>query len=380
MTLALEYRPRRFSELAGQTPSAAVLYQMAHRRTVPSALLFTGVRGCGKTSAARILGAALNCAEPPGPARTWPCGTCPSCKAVINGTSLDVTEIDAASNGSVDQIRDVREQSLYSTAGQYRLFILDEAHSMSVPAFNAILKVLEEPPPQVIWALLTTEPGRILPTVASRCVTFTFSRIPVAVILGRLQLVCSEKGLQAEPDLLAAIAERADGAMRDAMMLLEQVTSVGISDLARWQALLGELDFAPGLFIAAARGDLPGMFARLDEAVSSSGDYGWIAGQLVSCMRDVLVLCSGGSLQRQGKALEERALLARSLSPARAVAAMRVLWDLQTRVRKQELPSGLEAALALVSDALSPAQDYLPRDIAAESASIHQLRAMAGDS
>ncbi len=379
MTLALQYRPRRFGELAGQMPSAAVLYKMAYKGTVPSALLFTGVRGTGKTSAARILGAALNCAEPPGPVAEWPCGRCPSCKAVIDGTSLDVTEIDAASNGTVDHIRAVREQALYGTAGEVRLFILDEAHSMSTAAFNAILKVLEEPPPQTKFALLTTEPGRILTTVASRCMTFTFTRIPAATIRERLEHICTDRDLHPEPDLLAAIADRADGAMRDAVMMLDQVTMVGISDLARWQSLLGQYDFAPSLLLAAADGDSAAMYERLDGIAATSGDPAWITAQLVSCMRDVIVLCAGGAIQRQGTALDERAALARALTPVTAVAAMKVLWELQTRVRRQDLAAGLEAACALVSDAMRPARDVPRASSNGHSpATIDDLRAMAG--
>jgi DNA polymerase III subunit gamma/tau len=380
VTLALEYRPQRFTELAGQSASAAVLYRMASLRTVPSALLFCGAHGCGKTSAARVLGAALNCHEPPGPAASWPCGTCPSCKAVAAGTSLDVTEIDAASNGTVESIRAVREEAYYGTAGEYRLFLLDEAHSMSNAAFNTLLKVMEEPPPQVIFVLLTTEPGRILRTVASRCMTFTFPPFRPSVIRDRLAYICADKGLQPGPGLLEAIAERAAGHMRDAVMMLEQVTSVGITDVARWRVLLGDADFAPALIAAAARGDFPGMFRQLDDAVAATGDYDRIVAQLVGCMRDVLVLSAGGTVRHQGRALEERAALAARVRPHEAVAAMRVLWDLQTRIRKQDIAAGLEASCALLSDALCPVRkEAAPVPAVNAPASIDQLRAIAGD-
>lgn len=357
MTFALDYRPRRFSDVAGQTASAAVLHQMARRRTVPNALLFAGAHGCGKTSAARILGAALNCEEPPGPASEWPCGRCASCKAVEDDTSLCVTEVDAASNGGVDNIRSIREQALYGGAGEYHLFILDEAHSMSRDAFNALLKVLEEPPPRTVFTLLTTEPGRILPTVVSRCMTFMFSRISVPVIRKRLEYVCQDKNIAAEPALLTGIAERAGGAMRDAMMLLEQAANVGITDLARWQVLVGESDFAPVLLKAAADGDYQCMFAELDKAMAVTGDYAWVISKLISCMRDILVLTSGGHIQCEGTSLETRTAVAARLTPYSAVAAMRVLWDLQTRVRAEDRAQGLQVACTLISDAMKPAAD-----------------------
>lgn len=377
MTFALEYRPRKFSELAGQFPVAAVLYQMAVRRTIPPALLFAGKHGSGKTSGARILGAALNCEVTPGPASEWPCGTCPSCKAVASGTSLDVQEIDAASNGTVETIRSMREQALYGTGGEHHIFILDEAHSMSKEAFNALLKLFEEPPPATVFILLTTESRRILPTVASRCMPFIFGRIPAGVICQRLEYICADQGLTVEPALLAAIAERADGAMRDGVMLLEQVTSVGITDLPRWQQLLGESDFAPGLLRAAADGRQEDMYAALEQAVAANGDYGWVVGQLATCMRDILVLSAGGTIQKQGAALEARRTLARRFDPPVIVGALRVLWDLQTRVRAEDRRYGILVACALISAALQAlrASQPAPATIATPN-SVEELTAL----
>lgn len=374
MTFALEYRPKTFDQLVGQTATAAVLYQLAKRKTVPPALLFTGERGCGKTSAARILGSALNCAEASGPAPEWPCGTCPSCKAVAAGTSLDVREIDAASNGTVDMIRGVRDQALYGTSGEYMLFIIDEAHGLSGAAFNALLKTLEEPLANISFLLLTTESARILPTVASRCMTFIFARIDPALIAKRLRFICEDRELSVEPSLVEALAEHADGAMRNGVMALEQVASAGITTLASWRKLLGKRDFAPALLTAAIAGDHEAVYAELDRAASVSGDYNWVSHQLAACLRDILVLTSGGSVKAVGEALEARRKVADGLPSARAVAAMRVMWDLQTRVRAQDMRPGLEVACAMLSDALRPTEQTA-RVVDERSTSIEDLRA-----
>lgn len=374
MTFALEYRPRTFDQLMGQTPVAAVLYQMARRRTVPPALLFTGERGCGKTSGARILGAALNCAEEPGPAPVWPCGTCPSCKAVANGTSLDVREIDAASNGTVDMIRGVREQALYGTSGERLLFILDEAHSLSAAASNALLKTLEEPLSNISFLLLTTEAARIMPTVASRCMQFVFTRIDKDVIAKRLAFICEDRELAMEAALVEALAEHADGAMRNGVMALEQAASAGITTLASWRRLLGKHDFAPDLITAAAAGDYQALYAQLETAVTVAGDYGWVADQLTECLRDVLVLSSGGIVKAAGDRLEARRKVADGLPPARVIEGMRVMWDLQTRVRAQDMRYGLAMACAMLSDALRPAQQAAQAP-SQQSTSIEGLRA-----
>jgi DNA polymerase-3 subunit gamma/tau len=354
LALARKYRPATFADVVGQKPVAALLYQMARRGTVPDALLLHGRKGCGKTSTARILGAALNCAEPPGPAASWPCGTCPSCKAVAAGISPDVEEVDAASNGGVENVRAIRERALYGTGGNYKLFLVDEAHAMSDSAFEALLKIIEEPPPRTIFVLLTTRPGSIPGTVSSRCSPFAFRPISVPAITGRLAYIAGAEGLDMEPELLAALAEAAGGSMRDAVMKLDQLASVGITSLAMWQELTGETDFAPALLAMAADGYHEGMFRLLDEVTGTTGDYPWITSQVAGCLRDMLVLGEGGEVAVQGRALEARADLAARLGPARVVSALRVLWDLQVKVRMEDKASALSLAMVMVSEKLCP--------------------------
>src|SRR6187397_78319 len=265
--MALKYRPRTFDDLVGQVSVQVILREMVKRDAVPSALLFDGVRGSGKTTSARILAASLNCE-----ADSRPCGVCPSCKSIFDGSSLDVQEIDAASNGLVSDIRALVEQVLYSTGGRYRVVLLDECHSMSREAMNALLKTLEEPPPSTVFVLLTTEPSKILDTIVSRCMKFTFRRISVADIVGRLEWICAQEDLAVEPALIRAIAERADGGMRDAVMTLDQVVRVQVSTADRFDELFGESDFAPALVTAMAAGDKPRAFELLDAQLITTGD------------------------------------------------------------------------------------------------------------
>lgn len=352
--LALRYRPSTFAEVTGQKHVTAPLYRMARRGTIPPALLLAGQRGCGKTSTARILGAALHCeAEGELTADSWPCGTCPSCKAVAAGHSLAVLEVDAASSGGVEAIRDLRQLAAYGG----RLILLDEAHSMSRDAFNALLKVMEEPPSGTTFVLLTTEPGRILPTVASRCMTFTFRPIPPSVITYRLEQICEAEEMSVEQPVLAAIAGRAGGAMRDAVMLLDQAISVLPPEnlnLASFLALFGDSDYAVPLVTAMAAGDYPAMYAALEQALAQAGEPSAVTGQLADCLTDLLRLRSGGAIEAQGEQLKARQELASRLDVPRLTAAMKVLWDWQTRIRLEDRRAGLKLACVVAAEKLCP--------------------------
>jgi DNA polymerase-3 subunit gamma/tau len=305
MRLATKYRPQTFDEVSGQRATIACLRGMAERRDVPSALLFFGAFGSGKTTSARVLAAALNCE-----AEDRPCGTCPSCKAVAAGTSPDVTEVDAASNGTVDKVREICDLVQYGPAGQWRVVIFDEAQSMSRDAVNHILKTLEEPPPCVVFILVTTERGKLLPTAPSRCIPFAFTRLPAAVVAARLRQVADAEGIAVEDELLAHLAARANGALRDALNYLEQAASVRIRTLAAWRELNCETDFAPALLSAAVSGNHARLYAELDTALLTCSDYAELVRQLAFCLRDILVLATGGKAEHQGEALAARRALA----------------------------------------------------------------------
>lgn len=350
-SLALKYRPRTFEDVVGQRAVQVVLKQMVLKQEVPHALLFDGSRGCGKTTTARILAAALNCEQQPGP-----CAVCSSCVAVAEQTSLALLEVDAASNGLVEDIRNLRQVVRYSSGADKRVVVLDEAHSMSREAFNALLKTLEEPPDDTVFILLTTEPRRILDTVVSRCMNFTFSRISVADMVGRLREICRQESLDVQDDLLFVIAERADGGMRDAVMTLDQVTRVGIRTAADFLELLGVQDFGPTLVaclaVAGGKEGLARAYGVADEQWARTGDPLAVIAALTSTLRDVLVLHGGGTITAQGKALEERRALAQRVPAYRIFAALRVLWEVRSKLRVGgDRKTDLDLAVVALADA-----------------------------
>lgn len=348
-TLALKYRPRTFSDITGQKATRVVLREFVRKDEVPPGLLFHGVRGTGKTTAGRILAAALNCE-----AEERPCTQCAECKAIVAGNSLSVLELDAASNGNVGAIRNLTEQLRYSVGGKYRVVLLDEAHSMSREAFDALLKTLEEPPPGTIFVLLTTEKGRIPETVESRLMPFEFQRISVAEIVSRLDYICQQEGFNVTPELLVHIAERSRGGLRDSVMTLDQVTRVGVRTPEEFALLIGEVDFAPDLVSAMLDGDVGRAMEVLDGQLTRSGDMAMLSSQIVYCLRDLLVLHSGGKIASQGRALEVRRALVARTSAASVFAAMRVLWELKTKVRHgDDLRAALELAVVVCLQALS---------------------------
>jgi DNA polymerase III subunit gamma/tau len=357
--LAAKYRPKTFGDVAGQRATSVLLYLICKKGKapggkVPGGMLFSGKWGSGKTTLARITAKALNCDAEPGKMAEWPCGLCPSCVAVDNGTSGDVEELDAASNGGVEQMRAVRERAYFGAApGRHKVIIIDEAHGLSGPAFESSLKVIEEPPPGVTFILVTTQPKAVPWPVRSRCSPFQFDPLPEDVITARLAHVCEAEGLAVEPALLAAITRASNGAMRDAVVRLDQVASAGITTLATWRKITGETDFAPGLLAAAADGDHAALRDATTAALAACGDPNTVVREVTACLSDLMVIASGGA-PGQGEALAARRALLAKVGKERASAAMAVLWDLATRVRSEDREGALALALAMVSRRLCP--------------------------
>ena len=220
---ARKYRPQTFDDLVGQTHVTRTLKNAVEQNRLAHAYLFVGPRGIGKTSTARILAKALNCVN--GPTVT-PCGVCDSCKEITGGNSLDVLEIDGASNNGVEQVRELRDNVRYAPSkGHFKIYIIDEVHMLTSAAFNALLKTLEEPPPHVKFIFATTEPQKVLPTILSRCQRFDLHRIPANLIAHHLQFIAGQEKITLDPAAAHAIAKGADGGLRDAESMLDQLVA-----------------------------------------------------------------------------------------------------------------------------------------------------------
>jgi len=223
LVLARKWRPQLFEEVIGQRPITQTLQNAIAQKRVAHAFLFTGARGVGKTSTARILAKALNCEAGP---QINPCNRCSSCQEISSGNSMDVIEIDGASNRGIDEIRELRENVRYTPAkSRYKIFIIDEVHMLTREAFNALLKTLEEPPPHIIFIFATTEPHKLPNTILSRCQRYDFKRIPLKEIVGSLKRITEEEKVKISQRGLLSLARESDGSMRDAQSLLDQVIS-----------------------------------------------------------------------------------------------------------------------------------------------------------
>src|SRR5512136_2030755 len=234
------WRSQTFEDLVGQEHVTVTLRNALRDGRMSHAYLFAGPRGTGKTSTARVLAKAVNCLAEDEAAR--PCNCCRICTAIMEGSQLDLIEIDAASNRGIDEIRDLREKiNFRPNEARYKVYIIDEVHMLTKEAFNALLKTLEEPPPHAIFVLATTEPDRVQETVRSRCHRFDFRRIPTAEIVEHLAAILADEGGKAEPEALVAIARRATGSMRDAVSLLDQLLSYDdeLLSVARVERVLG---------------------------------------------------------------------------------------------------------------------------------------------
>ena len=295
--VARRYRPQAFGELIGQDHIAKALCGAITTSRVGHAYLFTGARGVGKTSAARIFAKALNCVE--GPSETS-CNKCEICQRIAAGDDVDVLEIDGASNRGIDEIRQLRQNAgVRPSRARFKIYIIDEVHMLTREAFNALLKTLEEPPEHVKFIFCTTEANKIPVTILSRCQRFDFAGVPSDAIVTRLQQICEAEGVESEPAALADIARRANGSMRDSQSLLEQLLgsaaqSIKVEDV---QSLLGTAGTARvgQLVDHLVDHDAAAALSEFDAAFAEGVDPGQLVTQLIDYLRDAMVLAAGGN-------------------------------------------------------------------------------------
>jgi DNA polymerase-3 subunit gamma/tau len=351
--LYLKYRPQTFDEVVGQAPITKTLRNALRQGKIRHAYLFTGPRGTGKTTTARLLAKAVNCLASEG---EKPCNVCSICVAINEGRLLDLIEIDAASNRGIDEIRDIREKvGFRPNEGRFKIYVLDEAHMLTEPAFNALLKTLEEPPPHVIFALVTTDPHKIPATITSRCQRFDFRRIPLQSIIDRLGYIAGQEEITVEPEALELIARQGTGAMRDAISLLDQLTSYGDKvTLDQVQMVLGTVAGEAAAQLAAdlADGNVAGGLDRINRTVGDGADPRQFGREVVEYLRDVLLINQGMGTRLLNATAEQAAemeALAQRMSVEQLLRAIRLFNDAVTDVKSglQMIPQ-LPLELALV--------------------------------
>ncbi|HUY41755.1 MAG TPA: DNA polymerase III subunit gamma/tau [Candidatus Dormibacteraeota bacterium] len=340
MSLYRAWRPKSFSELVGQDSVVRTLTSALAAGKLAHAYLFSGPRGSGKTSAAKILARCIDCVAGPTPT---PDNTCENCRAIIDGTALDVLEIDAASNRGIDEIRALRDAVKFApSAMRMKVYIIDEAHMLTKEGANAFLRTLEEPPPHAVFILATTEPERLPVTILSRCQRYAFRRISIPVIIARMREIAQSENIRIDDAALAAIAYRADGGLRDALTMLEQAAAFG-GNGATIDAKTIDLAFgsagreqAAALVDAVLACDASAALRAIEEASDAGADLAVLTRTLVAEFRNILV------------ARIDPQLLARDLAPEDAARATRIAPDLpQTRIVR---------ALRVLSDALALAR------------------------
>lgn len=293
--VARRYRPQEFGELVGQEQIAHILAEAIKTGRVGHAYLFTGSRGVGKTSTARIFAKALNCEKGP---TTTPCNQCEICEAITSGEDIDVLEIDGASNRGVEEIRQIRNgATIRPSRSRFKIYIIDEVHMLTRDAFNALLKTLEEPPAHVKFIFCTTEPQKIPITILSRCQRFDFSNVSSKMIVSHLASIAAKEGLQVEPGVLELLARHAAGSMRDALSLLEQLLSfsTGVVTLGSVHTMLGTVDDQNifDLVTAIRNEDTRKIFKTLDAVARSGVDFCILMEQLLKAFRDLLAMTVG---------------------------------------------------------------------------------------
>jgi DNA polymerase III subunit gamma/tau len=320
IVLARKWRPKRFAEMVGQEHVLRALGNALDSGRVHHAFLFTGTRGVGKTTIARILAKSLNC-ETNGVSSN-PCGICAACREIDEGRFVDLIEVDAASRTKVDDTRDMLDNVQYApTRGRYKVYLIDEVHMLSSHSFNALLKTLEEPPPHVKFLLATTDPQKLPVTVLSRCLQFSLKRLPAALIAERLKFIAAEEKLEIAAAAAALLARAAEGSMRDALSLLDQLIAFGGGALneVNARAMLGTIDrgHVGRLIEALARGDGAALLAEVRELDRDAPDYDRALSELAAFLQRIAIvqIVPEAALQDEEFDADSLARLARAITP-----------------------------------------------------------------
>jgi DNA polymerase-3 subunit gamma/tau len=348
---ARKWRPRKFDEVVAQDHITTTLKNAISSERIAQCYLLCGPRGVGKTTTARILAKALNCSQRAG---ADPCDTCESCKSIASGTSMNVLEIDGASNNSVEDIRELREVVRYAaTEGTYKIYIIDEVHMLSTAAFNALLKTLEEPPAHVVFIFATTEVQAVPDTILSRCQRFNFRRVAAGQIAGHLRVIADKEGIAADERALFLLANRADGALRDAESLFDQVVSLnaeGISAEAVEQVLgLVDRTIYFEVMESIRQADSAGVIDAIDRAVEAGAEVEEFTHGLVELLRHILLAKVRESADKLDVAEEDRVRyeeLSEALATEDIMRMLQVLMDLESELKRSVSPRfRLELAL-----------------------------------
>jgi DNA polymerase-3 subunit gamma/tau len=372
-----KWRSRTFEDLVAQEHVTHTLANALRGGRIAHAYLFTGPRGTGKTSTARLLAKAVNCAGPEDGPR--PCNQCPTCLAIDENRLLDLIEIDAASNRGIDEIRDLREKVNFRPSdARFKVYVIDEVHMLTNEAFNALLKTLEEPPSHVIFVLATTEPHKIPATVLSRCQRFDFRRIPLDAIVGRLRYIAGQEDIQVEDEALESIARQATGSLRDAVSLLDQLVSYGGTTVLveHVRQILG---LVPHQMVSKLAGslveeDIAGGLATIAEAIENGADPYQLSRELVEYLRGLLLVKMSGSTTLVNLAADEREVM--NMQAERLDVSRLVTWIKAFNEASLEMRLGTHLQLPLELALVSVLIDEEPTPGAAPGAEVSKPKSL----
>jgi DNA polymerase-3 subunit gamma/tau len=362
LVFARKWRPQSFEDVLAQDHVTVTLRNAIESDRIGHAYLFTGPRGVGKTTTARILAKALNCEQGPTPS---PCQTCDACRRITSGSHLDVLEIDGASNRGIDEIRDLREKARYAAAeGRFKIYIIDEVHMLTKEAFNALLKILEEPPEMVIFVFATTEPRKVPATILSRCQRFDFRRIPTAVMSAYLSREAAAEGITIDPQALSLICRSSGGSMRDALSVMDQMVSYAGNEIhgEEIRGLLGlvESDLLAALASSILSGRSGEALDTVDRAFSRGYSIEELMEAFISYLRNLLMVATGASLALDDVSDSEMELLgntARGVTDVAVLNVLRIITGAVYQARTSSLPRVIFESAVLTASKLSLAFD-----------------------